>query len=111
MKTNKTDTIVESYAYDMFGNRIATTDVLGNMVFKSYDPVGCVVAEWGATYPVRFSYDTQGRNGGTYYTYASDGFLASISTAEAVVEYAYTHDRLDAGYTLTLTNGTLHVFH
>ncbi len=254
--TNGTDAIVESYAYDMFGNRTATTDALGNTVFKSYDPFGRVVAEWGATYPVRFSYDTQGRrtslsttrdgnlwdtttwaydastglclsktyadgstitytytpddlllrttyasgrwkensydasrrlvaetsggaggspadtntftydvfgirlsesnsvssvtyqrdtygnctnetitvaggpqssaaaetytidrefdahsrlvrHGDTYYTYAPDGLLATISNAEAVVEYAYTPDRLDAGYTLTLTNGTV----
>ena len=258
--TNGTDTITEFYDYDMFGNRIATTDALGNAIYKSYDPFGSVVAEWVATYPVRYAYDTQGRrtslsttrdgdtwdtttwaydprtslclsktyadgsvvaytctpdglplrttyasgrwrentydtsrrlvaetfgggtggaggppadtntftydvfgirlsesnsvssvtyqrdtygnctnetmtvsegpqssavaetytidreyesngrlvrNGDTYYTYAPDGLLATISNAEAIVEYAYTHDRLDAGYTLTLTNGTV----
>ena len=61
MKINKTNTIVESYAYDMFGNRTVTTDALGNAVCKSYDPFGRVIAEWGATYPVRHAYDTQGR--------------------------------------------------
>ena len=59
--TNGTDTITASYAYDMFGNRTVTTDALGNAVCKSYDPFGRVVAEWGATYPVRHAYDTQGR--------------------------------------------------
>ena len=43
------------------GNRVATTDALGNTVFKSYDPLGNVVAEWGATYPARYTYDTQNR--------------------------------------------------
>ena len=41
------------------------------------------------------------------YSYAPDGRIASISNAEAVVEYHYTSDRQDAGYTLTLTNGTV----
>ena len=59
--TNATDYTTETYAYDMFGNRIATTDALGNTVYKSYDPFGHVVAEWGAAYPVRYDYDSQGR--------------------------------------------------
>ena len=37
--------------------------------------------------------------------YANDGQLASISNSLAMVEYLYTRDRLDAGYTLTLSNG------
>ena len=37
--------------------------------------------------------------------YADDGNVESISGALAVVEYVYTPDRLDAGYTLTLSNG------
>ena len=58
--TNDTDFTTESYDYDMLGNRIATTDALGNTIFKSYDPLGQVIAEWGATYPVLYTYDTQG---------------------------------------------------
>ena len=59
--TNGTDDIVETYAYDMLGNRIVSTDALGNTVFRAYDPFGQITAEWGATYPVRYTYDTQGR--------------------------------------------------
>ena len=40
-------------------------------------------------------------------SYASDGHIAAISNAEAVVEYAYTPDGLDAGCTLALANGTV----
>ena len=40
------------------------------------------------------------------YTYDTDGRLAAVSNAEAVVTYAYTPDGRDAGYTLTLANGT-----
>ncbi len=240
--TNNADVVSESYVYDMLGNRIATTDAQGNVVFRDYDPFGRVVAEWGATYPVRYTYDSAGRrtslsttrdgdawdttiwdydaatglcmaktyaddstvyctytsdglplrttyasgrwtenvynekrevvsvlasdgadatvtwrdefgrvvsesnvvacvvysladNGtatnetacvgsevkpitrklddsgrvaeidGTSYRYASDGALATVSNAVAVVSYLYTSDRLDAGYTLTLSNG------
>ena len=48
--TNIADIITESYAYDMLGNRIETTDALGNAIFRSYDPFGNITAEWGATY-------------------------------------------------------------
>ena len=37
------------------------TDALGNGVFRSFDPFGNVVEEWGATYPVRYTYDSAGR--------------------------------------------------
>ena len=47
--TNGTDCTTETYAYDMLGNRIATTDAHGNTIYKSYDPLGHVFAEWGAT--------------------------------------------------------------
>ena len=40
------------------------------------------------------------------YTYDTDGRLAAVSNAEAVVTYAYAPDGRDAGYTLTLANGT-----
>ncbi len=106
--TNGTDTITESYAYDMFGNRIATTDALGNAVYKSYDPFGRVVAEWGATYPVRHAYDTQGRrtslattrDGATWdetaWTYdPRTGLCMSKTYADgSTVTYTYTPDNL-----------------
>ena len=241
--TNATDYTTETYAYDMLGNRIATTDAHGNTTYRTYDPLGRVHAEYGATYPVRYTYDTAGRRtslsttrdgttwdtttwtydpptgnclsktyadgstvlytytpdnlllrttyasgkcrenvyderrqivaveysdgeiasfdydaflneiafsndvafasldrdvkgnctndmavvgeevkttrrtfdafsrltgiDGTIYDYNADGLLASISNDIALVEYAYTPDRLDAGYSLTLSNGVL----
>ena len=59
--TNGTDVISESYLHDMLGNRIATTDAIRYTIYKLYDPLGNVLAEWGATYPVRYTYDTQNR--------------------------------------------------
>ena len=59
--TNGTDAVTETYAYDMLGNRITTTDALGDTTYRTYDPFGNLTAEWGATYPVRYTYDTQGR--------------------------------------------------
>ena len=40
------------------------------------------------------------------YAYGADGRLAAVSNAEAVAAYAYAPDGRDAGYTLTLANGT-----
>ncbi len=57
--TNNADYTTETYAYDMLGNRIATTDALGNTTYRTYDPLGNLTAEWGATNPVRYNYDTQ----------------------------------------------------
>ena len=59
--TNGTDCTTETYAYDMLGNCIATTDAHGNTVFRTFDPLGHVIAEWGATYPVLYTYDTRDR--------------------------------------------------
>ena len=39
----------------MLGNRVATTDALGNTVYKALDPFGNLISEWGATYPVRYT--------------------------------------------------------
>ena len=44
---------------------------------------------------------------GSIYDYNADGLLVSISNDIALVEYAYTPDHLDAGYSLTLSNGVV----
>jgi len=44
---------------------------------------------------------------GSIYDYNVDGLLVSISNDIAFVEYAYTPDHLDAGYSLTLSNGVV----
>ena len=106
--TNGINTITESYAYDMLGNRIATTDVHGNTVFRTYDPFGRVVAEWGATYPVRYTYDTAGRRtslsttrDGTIwdtttwaYDPATGNCLSKTYADGSTVTYTYTPDNL-----------------
>ena len=33
----------------VLGNRIATTDAHGNVTYRTYDALGNVTAEWGAT--------------------------------------------------------------
>ena len=43
---------------------------------------------------------------GTHYSYAEDGLLAGVSNAAAVVTYDYAPDHADAGYEITLANGT-----
>ncbi len=109
------------YLFDSFTNRLARGGLaLENPVWIQTDgtitvrspapgipPQSPAAAE---TYSIDREFDAHSRlvrHGDTYYTYAPDGLLATISDAEAIVEYAYTPDRLDAGYTLTLTNGTV----
>ena len=92
----------------MLGNRIATTDALGNAVFRSYDPFGQIVTEWGATYPVRYTYDTQGRrtslsttrDGTTWdtttwaYDAATGNCLSKTYADGSTIAYTYTPDNL-----------------
>ena len=106
--TNDTDYTTETYAYDLLGNRIATTDAHGNTIYKSFDPLGNVTAEWGATYPVRYAYDTQGRRTSlsttrdgtswdtTAWAYdATTGNCLSKTYADgSTVTYTYTPDNL-----------------
>jgi len=86
--TNATDYTTESYAYDMLGNRIATTDSLGNTTYRTYDPLGNVTAEWGATYPVRYTYDTQGRRT-SLTTFRTTGAVALVATGGDTTAWTY----------------------
>ncbi len=68
----------ESYAYDTFGNRVATTDALGDVTTMSYDAMGNVVEVSGAAYPVRYAYDTQGHR--TLLSTTRDGIIQDMTT-------------------------------
>ena len=106
--TNDIDAIAESYACDMQGNRTATANALGDVVFRIYDPFSRVVAEWGATYPVRYTYDTAGRrtslsttrDGTTWdtttwaYDAATGNCLSKTYADGSTVAYSYTPDNL-----------------
>ena len=48
------------FAYDALGRQVASTDPLANTVHTAYDPEGRVLARWGATYPVLYTYDAFG---------------------------------------------------
>ncbi|NLC82350.1 MAG: RHS repeat protein, partial [Lentisphaerae bacterium] len=54
--TNRT-----TYGYDFLGRRTEVTDAMGNVTRTQYDADNRVVAQWGATYPVAYAYDVQGR--------------------------------------------------
>jgi len=59
--TNGSDAVTETYGYDALGRRVRTVNALGIETRAAYDAIGNVVAEDGATYPVRYGYDTAGR--------------------------------------------------
>ena len=50
-----------SFVYDSLGRRTEVTDALGNVTHTAYDAEGRVTKTWGATYPVEYEYDVQGR--------------------------------------------------
>ena len=54
--TNRT-----TYVYDAFGRQIAIADTLNQSTYTVYDLRGNVVRQYGATYPVWYEYDTEGR--------------------------------------------------
>ena len=102
-----------SLAYDAFLNEIAFSNDVAAASLDRDAKGNCtndmaVVGNESKT--TRRTFDVFGRLtgiDGTIYDYNADGLLASISNAIAVVEYAYTPDRLDAGYSLTLSNGVV----
>jgi len=55
------DVAVSVTGYDDQGRAVSKTDALSNTVETTYDSTGNVTAEWGATYPVAYAYDTSGR--------------------------------------------------
>ena len=59
--TNANDVATETYAYDCFGRKTLTVNALGDEAQTAYDANGNVVSEEGATYPVRYAYDSQNR--------------------------------------------------
>ena len=81
---------------------------LGNTIYKSYDAIGNVIAEWGATYSVCYTYDSASRRTSlsttrdgvtwdtTTWTYdAATGSCLSKTYADgSTVTYTYTPDNL-----------------
>ncbi len=107
-----------SFAYDVFGQRIAESNAVASTTYQRDAHGNCTnetITIGASTNTIERAYDAYGRLTQASLCasappreifYSSDGRIAAISNAEAVVEYSYTSDRLDAGYTLTLTNGT-----
>lgn len=103
-----TNEIVETYSHDAFGRRTSVVNALGETIETAYDAVGNVVSVSGATYPVRYEYDSQGRrtallmteNGvdwiRTRWTYdaATELCTSKIYADGSVVTYTYTPDGL-----------------
>ena len=98
----------ESYGYDEFGNRVAATNALGQVVETDYDVFGNVTAMRGATYPIEMDYDTENhrvalrttRDGSTWdetrwtYDAATGNCLLKTYADGSTVAYTYTPDNL-----------------
>lgn len=96
------------YGYDARGNRIATTNELGEAVERACDAEGRPVQESGDTYPVRHGYDSSGRRTwlgttrdgvrwdptGWQYDPATGVCLSKTYADGATVRHTYTADGL-----------------
>ena len=106
--TNANDVATETYAYDCFGRKTLTVNALGVETVTAYDANGNVVSEEGATYPVRYAYDSQNRRVAMWTNRSGDEWdmtrwaydpatgLCTSKTYEdgSVVTYEYTPDGL-----------------
>jgi RHS repeat-associated protein len=70
-----------SYARDSKGRVTSVTDPLTNTVHTAYDGMDNITAQWGATYPVAYRYDTAGRKTALY-TYRGTGPASTQSEIE-----------------------------
>ena len=99
--------LTESRVYDTYGRLVSVTNAEGGVIEYSYDCFDRRISETGATYPVRYGYDSEGRrmslkttrDGGltwdeTRWTYDSAaGLCLSKTYADgSVVRYTYTSD-------------------
>ena len=59
--TNDVEGVTETRAYDSFGRCIEMVNALGETTTMEYDGAGNLIETAGATYPVKYEYDTAGR--------------------------------------------------
>ncbi len=76
-----------SYAYDQIGNLSAVTNAIGNATIYEYDLRGQKTLEFGATYPVRYTYDIFG-NKITMTTFR-EGFVPDASVSGDTTIWLY----------------------
>ncbi len=84
------------YCLDVYGNatnEAQTVDGVTTSFLRDFDAYGRLV---------RFARDSGGE---ISIVYAADGQVAVLSNEVAVADYAFTDDRLDAGYALAMQNG------
>ena len=76
-----------TYAYDQFSNLASVTDPLGNATIYEYNLRGNKVLEYGATYPVRYTYDIFGNK--TSMTTFREGFVPDASSSGDTTTWLY----------------------
>ena len=76
-----------TYAYDQLGNLASVTDPLGNATIYEYDLRGNMELEYGATYPVRYTYDIFGNK--TTMTTFREGFVPDASASGDTTTWLY----------------------
>ncbi|MGN0845531.1 MAG: RHS repeat domain-containing protein, partial [Kiritimatiellia bacterium] len=101
------------FAYDEFSREILVSNSVA-FVTLARNTYGQITNETasvnGEMYSLDREFDAYGRivsNDESSYAYDSAGRLASISNDIAVAEYQYSADGLDAGYSITLSNGVV----
>ena len=111
------DSADAAFAHDAGGRLVAASNAAASVALSLSDAGAATNEAWtvdGESAALVRTFDPQGRLAslsipgsgyGLAFVYDTDGRIASASNAIAAVTYAYTPDGLDAGYTLTLTDG------
>ena len=76
-----------TYVCNRFGNLVAVTNPLGNAIIYEYNLRGNKVLEYGATYPVRYTYDIFGNK--TSMTTFREGFVPDASASGDTTTWLY----------------------
>ena len=85
--------VVTSTTYNGKGRAVSQTDALDGTVQTAYDDLGSVIAQWGATYPVAYTYDAQGRKNSmrTFRDEPGGTDAAPIATGGDLTQWLYEH--------------------
>ncbi|MBR6734102.1 MAG: RHS repeat-associated core domain-containing protein, partial [Kiritimatiellae bacterium] len=113
VSTERSDGEETAFAYDAYSCEIVVTNDSASIEFTRDDrgrATNVTTTVAGTTHSLMREFDNAGRlarSGDLFYEYDSEGRLAVVSNSIAAVEYQYAADGLDAGYSLTLHNGSV----
>jgi RHS repeat-associated protein len=113
VSTERSDGEETTFAYDVYSREIAVTNDSASIEFTRDErgrATNVTTTVAGEVHSLVREFDEAGRlsqAGDLFYEYDAEGRLSIVSNAAVAVEYQYAADGRDAGYSLTLHNGSV----